>query len=162
LNTATGSIRYLFPEETASLHSGRFSPDGKHLCFHLSAADPDGPIQKLFICDFTLVSESSGTAVKGAGDVPGSFTLTGNYPNPFNMSTTIRFSIPDAGFVRLSIYNTIGQKVRELTAQEMAPGTHAVVWDGKDGRGMKVSTGTYISHLQWGNHTTTGRMALIK
>ena len=66
-------------------------------------------------------------------DVPQqSLKLTGNYPNPFNPSTTIEFTLSESDFTTIAIYNITGQKIRELAADYMPAGTHSLVWDGKD------------------------------
>jgi len=85
-----------------------------------------------------------------------------NYPNPFNPTTTIEFSIPSSGFTSLVIYNIMGQKVRELVADKMSAGTHSVVWNGKDDNSNEVSSGIYISKLKMGKHTSSGRMLIMK
>ncbi|MFC1607681.1 M56 family metallopeptidase [Candidatus Latescibacterota bacterium] len=161
-NTLTGSHRELFPDEPFSLRSGKFSSDGNQICFYLSTTDKLGPVQKLYIGKFALPSDVQDITEQETGTEPESLSLTGNFPNPFNASTTIEFSIPSDGFVRLAVYNILGQKVRELSAGDMAQGTHTMVWNGRDDNGMTVSNGTYISHLQLGNHTTTRRMMLLK
>ena len=93
---------------------------------------------------------------------PASFVITGNYPNPFNPSTTIEFSLPGAGFADLVVYNVMGQKVRELLSERMNPGVHTVVWNGRDERGLEVSAGIYVTRLQMNDAVTTGRMMLVK
>ena len=80
----------------------------------------------------------------------------------FPKQRNIEFMLPSDGFVRMSVYNILGQKIRELSVGEMSQGTHSIVWNGKDDNGMTVSNGTYISHLQLGNQTTTRRMMLLK
>jgi hypothetical protein len=162
LNTVTGSLHDLFPDETFSIGEGKFSADGRKICYSLTANDMDGTVHKLFTCDFTLASEATPAQVMEHGGAPAPFTLAGNFPNPFNMSTTIQFSLPSAGFVRLTVYNIMGQKVRELVARELTPGTHSFIWNGKNEQGNAVSTGVYITSLQWNNHTVTRRMTLVK
>ncbi len=95
-------------------------------------------------------------------DVPTVFSLRQNYPNPFNPTTVIEFSIPETGHINLTIYNIMGQKVRELVSDNFRAGTHTIIWDGKDDSGNTVSSGIYISKLVSGKHEATGRMLLIK
>ncbi|MFC1693889.1 FlgD immunoglobulin-like domain containing protein [Candidatus Latescibacterota bacterium] len=83
-------------------------------------------------------------------------------PNPFNPSTTIAFTIPTSGFTSLVIYNIMGQKVRELVAENMQAGNHSIVWDGKDDIGGAVSSGVYISILKSGKNVASERMLLMK
>ncbi|MCE5251255.1 T9SS type A sorting domain-containing protein [bacterium] len=161
-NTLSGSLREIFPGEPLSQCSGKFSSDGKKICFYISTTDRLGPVQKLYLCKNTLPSEALRIPSAEADTAPDSFTLTGNFPNPFNASTTIQFTLPSGGFTRLTVYNVLGQKIRELVAGEMQQGTYSIVWNGKNDYGMTVSNGTYISHLQLGNLSATRRMMLIK
>jgi len=89
-------------------------------------------------------------------------SIQGAYPNPFNTSTTISFILPATVFTQLVIYNITGQKVRELVAETMTAGIHAVMWDGRDANGLSVSSGIYISRLTMGERTASERMVLLK
>lgn len=102
------------------------------------------------------------TEVAGDIEIPTAIALTGNYPNPFNPSTTIGFSVPDAGYTELTIYNAAGQKVRELVSGHLTPGRHSAVWDGRDNHGNHVSSGVYISRLRRGDSAVSRRMMLVK
>jgi|GEM_PF-1731640 len=93
---------------------------------------------------------------------PAALPLTANYPNPFNLSTTINFSLPEAGHAELVIFNVTGQKIRNLLSEEMTPGEHSIVWDGCDDSGVPVTTGVYFSRLRTFDSTVSGRMMLVK
>ncbi len=88
--------------------------------------------------------------------------LKGNYPNPFNPTTHIEFSLKKAGNVELAIYNINGQKVRTLVSEEMEADNHKVTWNGKDDRGNSVSSGTYFYRLQTSETTQTKKMLMLK
>ncbi len=75
------------------------------------------------------------------------FSLAQNHPNPFNPTTTIRFSVPDAGRVRLAVYNVAGQLVRTLIDEWLSVGEHAAIWDGRDELGRSVASGVYLYRL---------------
>lgn len=94
--------------------------------------------------------------------VPERFALSPNYPNPFNPSTTIRFELPRAVPVNLTVYNLLGQRVRTLLDAEKAPGVYTAVWDGRDEFGKSVSTGVYFYRLQAGDFVQTRKMLLVK
>ena len=72
----------------------------------------------------------------------------GAYPNPFNPATTLRYELPEAGEVRLTIYNTVGQAVRELVSGRQAAGGYAIVWDGRDRAGRAVASGLYVVRME--------------
>ncbi len=71
-----------------------------------------------------------------------------NYPNPFNPSTTIEFSIRKNSLVELSIYNIKGQKIKNLAKNEYTKGSHSIIWNGDDNNGKSVSSGLYFYSLK--------------
>ncbi len=85
-----------------------------------------------------------------------------NYPNPFNRSTTISFSLPEKGGVRLDIYDIAGRLVKNLINERMDAGEHSVVWDGTNSAGLAVSSGVYFYKLYSEGYTETRRMLLLK
>lgn len=89
--------------------------------------------------------------------VPTEYSLEQNYPNPFNPSTTIKFSIPEAGFVRLTIYNALGQKVTELVNSNLDAGKHSYNWDASG-----VASGLYFYELNTNNFNSVKKMMLMK
>lgn len=89
------------------------------------------------------------------------FTLN-NYPNPFNPTTTISFSIPEESKVVLSIFNIKGQKIKSLLSDQIPAGEHSIVWNGEDFNGKKVSSGIYLYKLKTENHEETKKMILMK
>ncbi|MCB5267012.1 MAG: right-handed parallel beta-helix repeat-containing protein [Candidatus Cloacimonetes bacterium] len=93
--------------------------------------------------------------------VPTKLDVT-NYPNPFNPSTTIALSIPEEGIVRLSVYNTRGQRVRELINGSLPRGFHKVVWDGKDNGNRSVSSGLYFVRIETGRTSTVRKVMMLK
>jgi len=103
-----------------------------------------------------------GPTSAGGTEPPGAFGINGNYPNPFNPSTTIEFILPDAGAARLEIYDIIGRRVTTLLAGERPAGVHSLVWNGRDANGLRVTSGVYIARLGAGGHTVNRRMLLMK
>jgi hypothetical protein len=88
---------------------------------------------------------------------PSNFALIGNYPNPFNNSTIIKFRLADAGNIRLDIFNLLGQKIETLLSGTMSAGEHELVWNGNN-----VPSGIYFYRLVAGEKSTVKKMALIK
>lgn len=80
-------------------------------------------------------------------EIPKIVVLNNNYPNPFNPTTTISFSIPDESKVDLIVYNIKGQKVKTLVNNNLDRGNHSVVWSGVDESGKSVSSGVYFYKL---------------
>lgn len=110
----------------------------------------------IFTVDFGI------TPVQERNELPRKLSILGNYPNPFNPSTVISFSLPETGRASLAVYNASGQKIRELTSGIFTAGSHSAVWDGRDDKGRPVSSGVYISRLRMGDTTTVNRMTLVK
>jgi len=93
--------------------------------------------------------------------IPNSFNLK-NYPNPFNPTTNINFSLQSNTEVELSIYNIKGQKVRTLVDGNIEKGDHSVMWNGSDESGNPVSSGIYLYKLKTKDNQKTNRMLLLK
>ena len=85
-----------------------------------------------------------------------------NFPNPFNPSTTISFSIQYANNVELSIFNIKGQKIATLINEQLSKGIHSINWSGCDHNGNQVSSGIYLYKLKVGNQESVKRMLLLK
>ncbi len=90
------------------------------------------------------------------------FKLIGNYPNPFNPSTTIEFSIPKTQLVSVVIYDVLGRQIKSLFNSELTSGKHDVVWDGKNNIGETVNSGVYFYTVKTSNKLLTGKMILQK
>jgi len=110
-------------------------------------------------CDPTGVDEESpGEEIPiGAGIV-----LHPNQPNPFNPNTTIRFTLPEAGKVRLSVCDVRGRALRTLLDGELERGGHRIVWDGRDDAGHTLASGLYLARLEQEGEVLARKMLLLK
>ena len=99
------------------------------------------------------------TSVKeiAADEIPSKFELSQNYPNPFNPSTTIRYAMPQAGNVKLTVYNMLGQQVTTLVNGYKQAGTYSVTWNASN-----LASGIYFYTLQTGAFVVSKKMILIK
>lgn len=93
---------------------------------------------------------------------PALFALYQSYPNPSHSSTSIRYSIPSAVYVRLSIYNQSGGLVRTLVSGMTPEGMHTITWDRMNNMGAKVSSGFYFYRLEVGEFTATKKMVVLR
>ena len=88
-------------------------------------------------------------------------TLFGNYPNPFNPTTTISFSIPKESKVDITMYNIKGQKVKTLTKDFFEKGFHKLIWNSKDLSGKEVGSGVYFYKLKVNGKDKSMRKCLL-
>lgn len=122
--------------------------------YYWVAVVADGVVGQLILADPGMLDVDDSN--------PFAFSLKNAYPNPFNPSTTIEFTIPRSERVSLAIYNMTGQLVRTLVDDIRTTGNHRVVWDGRDDNGAPVASGVYVSTLRAGEQIASGRMLLIK
>ncbi len=105
-----------------------------------------------FFDNFRIIDRSISSVKEKKLDFDGSllseFELFQAYPNPFNMSTTIRYSLSSLSDVLLDIYNMQGQQVKTLVSDSRQPGTHSVQWDGTNEIGSIVPSGVYLYRLR--------------
>jgi hypothetical protein len=94
--------------------------------------------------------------------IPLEYSLGNNYPNPFNPSTVINFSLKRSGVTKLSIYNIIGQEVKSLVDSELKAGNYEVTWNGRDDSSQPVASGVYFYRLQSGDFIKTCKMIMLK
>jgi len=93
---------------------------------------------------------------------PSRLLIQGNYPNPFNPSTTINYAVPQDGLVKLVVYNLRGQKVKELVSGKHLTGNHKIIWTGTDASGRSVSSGIYFIRIEQGGKSHVRKMMLLK
>ncbi len=86
----------------------------------------------------------------------------GNHPNPFNPSTEIRFTLPEAGKVRVAVYDMKGQLVQELVDGRQSAGEHRVAWEGRDAKGREVASGAYVLQADWKGHRESHTITLLR
>ena len=95
------------------------------------------------------------------------FSLLGNYPNPFNPTTEIKFSLPVTSNVKLTIYNMMGQEIKTFESNGISEGTHQFTWNGTNKNNEQVSSGIYIYRLRAVGHDgqifeKSAKMVLLK
>ncbi|MBX2820565.1 MAG: T9SS type A sorting domain-containing protein [Rhodothermaceae bacterium] len=103
------------------------------------------------------------TAVENEQSIPSDFSLVGNFPNPFNPTTTIVYELGRSGEAALSVYNILGQKVIDLFSGSQLAGRYEYIWDGRDDRGTAVASGVYFYRLSLDGEPGASRvMTLLK
>jgi hypothetical protein len=112
--------------------------------------------------DSIYVNANGSSAGDNPNPIPVVTKLNGNYPNPFNPTTNISFSLKERQNVQIYVYNTKGQLVKRLISQNMNAGNHTVVWNGKDNNGRSVASGIYFYRMNTEKSSFTKKMMLIK
>jgi hypothetical protein len=128
----------------------------------INTGDPNSPLDPGGTrADMGAFYHPHGVSVR-ENERPVSFHLAQKIPNPFNPSTTIRFTLPEAGQVRVAVYDVRGALTRTLVDQAFLSGSHSVVWDGKDWLGRNVASGVYVYRLTTTQGVVTKRMTLLR
>ena len=102
------------------------------------------------------------THVTEQNTIPSSFEIITAYPNPFNPSTTIGFTLPQTGMTTAAVYSITGQEVRTLLSGQLDAGNHRVIWDGLDGEGNSVASGVYCVRISTRGYYAVARITLIR
>jgi hypothetical protein len=123
--------------EDKGLNAGKYS-------YRLKQIDNDGQFEysKAIEVDFNAAKK---------------FELSQNYPNPFNPATTIRFNLPEAGNVKITLYNLLGQQIRTLVNEFKESGVHTINFDASE-----LNSGMYIYKIEAGSFVQTRKMTLVK
>jgi hypothetical protein len=173
-----------FDPSTGTLTDTLYAPGGYVL------ADLEiSPGGELFLCDRTatdpgirIYDAASGAPVAGGtidvglppfdivfsvpvqtgAETPTAPAIIGNYPNPFNPSTVIRFSLPKSSRIELSIYDIAGRCVRELVNKTLPAGRHEIIWNGMNDRGCPVASGIYFARLRHSDGSLTRKLVLVR
>ncbi len=157
-----GSLSSL-PAGAESLLEGRVS---------LPSGDP-APQAQVMLFDLTDLRRPASATTDEAGwfslsleelapsALPERFSLGQNYPNPFNPSTIIPYQLPASSYMRLEVFNLLGQRIATLVDGEQPAGFHSAQWDGTDATGRAAAAGVYLYRLQSGSMVATQRMVLV-
>lgn len=113
-----------------------------------------------------LQSTTTAVTTQPSDELPGSFALAQNYPNPFSRTqssnTALRFELKQPAFTELAIYTLQGERVRILASQVLAPGNYTYLWDGRSDSGRELASGTYLYRLKAGARETSRILLLVK
>lgn len=94
--------------------------------------------------------------------IPEAYALYQNYPNPFNPTTTIRYDLPEAAEVFLTIYDIKGRVVNQLQVGSQSAGSYALQWNGASQAGLQVATGVYLCRIQTASYSHVIKMLYLK
>lgn len=109
-----------------------------------------------------IVEEANLTGIAPPKIVPEQYSLSQNFPNPFNPETRIEYSLKKGGLVQITIYNQLGQLVRRLVNEQKPAGEHTVLWDGRNNEGVQLGTGVYLYRLKTDKFVQTRKLIFLK
>ncbi len=147
--------------------SGLTSATGYHWRLRVrsdNAYFPGTPWLSLSWNGATELDLRTGGGAVGVGDheVPVFTAHLSNHPNPFNPQTVVRYAVPEAGPVRLSVYDPRGRLVRTLVNEDLPAGSREAVWKGEDDGGRRVASGVYLAVLETAGGTLSHKLSLVK
>jgi hypothetical protein len=122
--------------------------------------DPGGPVPGYvytYEAEWNGLDPDTGTNIDPETQVPVDFALLGNYPNPFNPTTNIRFTMQNASQVTVDVFDILGRYVATAANGMFQAGTHSVSFDAEG-----LTSGIYLYTVKAGSHTATGKMMLVK
>jgi hypothetical protein len=125
--------------------------------FRLRAVDTAGNTS-----DWTRTLVFTSTDVSDEPVTPGTFELLPNFPNPFNASTRIQYTLSERAFVQLDIFDLLGRHVTRLIQSTQLPGHHTTTWTGHDHSGESVPSGAYYLRLAVDDQHSVRKMLLLK
>jgi hypothetical protein len=106
---------------------------------------------------------ASVSAFAGANGPPKGYVLSiSAHPNPFNPTTTLRYTLPSRGHVSIGIYDALGARVAELVDEDQDAGAYTEQWNGRDGGGRTMSSGVYFARLRHSAGTKSYKLLLLK
>jgi hypothetical protein len=128
-------------------------PGSQKYYWRIQAQNEAGVSQWSDIWNFT----STLTGIETKENIPNEFSLSQNYPDPFNPTTTISFVLPSRSFVSMKIFDALGREVATIVSEEMPAGSYSRIWNAQN-----MSSGVYFYRLQAGSFTETKKLMVLK
>ena len=116
-----------------------------------------GTARPAFVWMAQFVKDNPVSVSETASMLPASFELEQNFPNPFNPTTSIRYSVPQSSHVALTIFDILGREIRTLINEVQSPGHYTVTFDGRD-----LASGVYFYRLTSGSFSATKKFVMVK
>lgn len=142
---------------TTSVNDGHSRVSNRNPTYYRGPQDPNHPWYHVGFRAVRRPTQTSTDVREGAATLPDRPSLAGNYPNPFNPSTVIRYAIPRDGAIRLEVFSILGQRVAVLADGWTSAGNHEAVF-----QGTGMSSGVYIVRLQTPNGMAVHTMMLLR
>ena len=157
IDPSTGAVVYSWPANYAL--SGYYTTPMSNT-IRLLLQNTSAGSYSLFVYSLGITTQAS--QENNAGTLPNHITVQQNFPNPFNPSTIIRYSMNHADHVSIEVFDITGKLVKTLFSERQEPGEHFTLWDGSGNGTSIVSSGTYFYTVTIGNEIQTRKMILLK
>jgi hypothetical protein len=162
LLTLTASVNNGFDQTEVKLDAKNDCPNNSNCPSRLVVSDVNGSALSSNFHEALWTVGSDSFVLDNDSVSPITYSLSNNYPNPFNPSTVIEFSIAEPSFVNLAIYDASGRIVRTLVSESKVADSYSLIWDGTNDSGVQVSAGMYLYKINAGSFTETKKMLLVK
>jgi len=141
-----------------------FEPQGEAICWRADGMGYYTLSEEFFglPCHLYFYPRLETSPVEDRSEKQYGCLLYQNYPNPFNAGTAVSYQLTGVSFVSLSIFNSLGQKVRTWDQEEKSAGRYSVIWDGRDNSGNTVQSGVYFYLLNTGGNVFRKRMVFLQ
>ncbi len=127
------------------------------------AGGADAMISQLWLREANYDPANAPVLSESEAKIPDAYSLSQNFPNPFNPSTTINFAVPgNLEHVMLRVYNTLGQTVKVLVNGQLSSGRHAIIWNGRNEFNQQVASGVYFYQFSAGDFSQTKKLIFMK
>jgi len=158
-NELTGEI----PEGICALNINWSSVDSSNVSFNISNNQLCPPYPEC-VEDYVGEQDTSNCEQVSIIDetLPISYNLHNAFPNPFNPATTLRYDIPEDGFVNITIYDLVGRQVKALLNSPQTAGHRSIQWNATNNAGQQVPAGVYLYSIETANFRQTKKMVLLK
>jgi len=152
--------------------SGSYIPPGEEILTSIQWNADTFPLEGPVTLTITNIAGEGGIPLSNEVGAPfmstedpaivGEYSLSNNYPNPFNPSTTINYAVKEAGEVSVIIYDMLGREVNVLVSEYLQPNTYNVIWNGMNQNGQQVASGVYYYKMVANNFVDTKKMLFVK
>ncbi len=159
---STGPMQYILLPDSPCIDAGSPDPGYNDAEDPLNTGMAQRPAGGTTRNDIGAFGGGGDKPVRADESIPAIFMVNGPYPNPFNPSTVIEYTIPENGRVNLVIYDTLGRRVAVLQDGYLDRGTHRHTWNGMDENSRPVGSGVYLFRLRAGARTAGGKMLLLR
>lgn len=115
-----------------------------------------------YTLNYWLYDENPTPGIEYFENSPEKFSIGLNYPNPFNATTQIPYNLPEAGYIKILIYDIQGRLVKKLKNAYKTAGYHTITWDGQNGQNTTINSGIYFCQMVTANWKETRKIILLR